>query len=140
MDTKDYGNNPYVVNIEEITKSNTNFRTAKWTGSFLQMTLMSIEVGGEVGLEVHTDTDQFLRIESGQAKVVMGLARDNMTFEEVASDDFAIFVPSGTWHNIVNTGDTELKLYSIYAPPHHEHSTIHPTYEAAMEAEEHEDH
>ena len=140
MDTKDYGNDPYVVNIEDITTENTNFRTAKWTGKFLQMTLMSIEVGGEVGLEVHHDTDQFLRVESGKAKVVMGPDEDTVTFEETAEDDFAIFVPSDTWHNIINVGDEPLKLYSIYAPPHHDHSTIHETYDIAMEAEEHEHH
>lgn len=132
---QDTGPNPYVVNIEELTKTNSNFRTAQWTGSFLQMTTMSIEVGGEVGLEVHNDTDQFLRIEAGKAKVLMGPAEDNLTEEWIAEDDFAIFVPSGTWHNILNIGDEPLKLYSIYAPPHHEHGTVHVTFEEAEEAE-----
>lgn len=132
---QDVGPAPHVVNIEELTKNNTNFRTAQWTGTFLQMTTMSIEVGGEVGLEVHDDTDQFLRIEAGKAKIVMGPAEDNLTQEWEAEDDFAIFVPSGTWHNIINTGDEPLKLYSIYAPPHHAHGTIHKTFEEAEEAE-----
>lgn len=136
----DQGPNPYVVNIEDLTKQNNNYRTAEWTGTYLQMTTMSIEVGGEVGLEVHNDTDQFLRIEAGKAKVVMGPAKDNLDQEWEAEDDFAIFVPSGTWHNIINVGDEPLKLYSIYAPPHHAHSTVHETYDIAMEAEAAEEH
>lgn len=135
MDTNDYGKKPYVVNIEDITKENDKFRVAKWTGSNLQMTLMSIEVGGEVGLEVHDDHDQFLRVEQGQAKVVMGPAEDNLDFEEVATDDFVILVPAGSWHNIINTGDVPLKIYSLYAPPEHAKGTIHETYEDAMVAE-----
>jgi len=136
MDIKDYGPNPYVVDIEDLTKANENFRTASWTGTYLQMTLMTIPVGGEVGLEVHEDTDQFLRLEQGEAKVVMGATKDNLDKEWKAEDDWAIFVPSGMWHNIINIGDEPLKLYSIYAPVHHPHSTVHKTYEEAMEAEE----
>ncbi len=136
MDTNDYGPEPYVVNIEDLTKANTNFRTAGWTGTYLQLTTMSIVVGGEVGLEVHKDTDQFLRIEQGKAKIVMGSSEDLQDKEWLAEDDFAIFVPAGTWHNIINIGDEPLKIYSIYAPPHHAHGTIHETYEIALEAEE----
>lgn len=131
----DYGQEPYVVNIEELTKQNDKFRVAKWTGANLQMTVMAIQPGGEVGLEVHNDHDQFLRIEQGVAKVVMGPAEDNLTFEKEAEDDFAIFVPAGTWHNIINTGDEALKLYSIYAPAEHPKGTVHETYEEAMAAE-----
>lgn len=129
MDTTDYGPNPYVINIEELTVQNDKFRVAKWTGTNLQMTLMSIEPGGEVGLEVHEDHDQFLRIEQGQARVEMGPAKDNLDFVREAADDFAIFVPAGTWHNIINTGSAPLRLYSIYAPPEHPHGAIHDTYE-----------
>lgn len=135
MQTNDQGPNPYVVDIEDLTTSNTNFRTAAWTGTYLQMTLMSIPVGGQIGLEVHEDTDQFLRLEQGKAKVVMGPSEDLQDQEWEAEDDWAIFVPAGTWHNIINVGDEELKIYSIYAPPHHAHGTVHETYEAAMEAE-----
>lgn len=135
MDTNDYGGQPYVVNIEDITKENDKFRVAKWTGANLQMTLMAIPVGGEVGLEVHGDHDQFLRVEEGTAKVVMGPAEDNLDFERVAEDDFVILVPAGTWHNIINTGDTPLKLYSLYAPAEHPKGTIHETFEEAMAAE-----
>lgn len=131
----DNGQQPYVVDIEDITVANDNFRLAAWTGQFLQMTLMNIEVGSEVGLEVHDDTDQFLRIEQGEAKIVMGDSPDNLTFEATAEDDFAIFVPSGYWHNIINIGDEPLKMYSIYAPSHHPAGTIHTTKEEADAAE-----
>lgn len=131
----DNGRQPYVVDIEDITVANDNFRLAAWTGQFLQMTLMNIEVGSEVGLEVHDDTDQFLRIEQGEAKIVMGDNPDNLTFEATAEDDFAIFVPSGFWHNIINIGDEPLKMYSIYAPSHHPAGTIHTTKEEADAAE-----
>mgnify|MGYP006304676823 CR=1 FL=1 len=136
----DKAGKPYVVDIEELTTGNTNFRTAEWTGQFLQMTTMAIPVNGEVGLEIHKDTDQFLRIETGKARVVMGKERDNLDFEQEAGDDFAIFVPSGYWHNILNIGDEPLKLYSIYAPPHHPLGTVHETYEIAMAAEEEDEH
>ncbi|MFW6387695.1 MAG: cupin domain-containing protein [bacterium] len=139
MDT-DHLKKPHVVNIEELTTNNTNFRTAEWTGSFLQMTTMSIAVGGEVGFEIHEGTDQFLRIEAGKARVVMGKDKDNLDFEQEAEDDDAIFVPSDYWHNIHNIGNEPLKLYSIYAPPHHPVGTVHETYEIAMKAEEEEDH
>ena len=131
----DYGQKPYVVNIENITVKNDNFRKAVWTGKYLQMTLMSIDVGSEIGLEVHDDTDQFLRVEQGSAKVVMGEAQDSLTFEASAEDDFAIFIPSGYWHNVINVGDKPLKIYSIYAPSHHAAGTIHATKEEADEAE-----
>jgi len=138
--SNDKGPNPYVVDIEKLTTDNKNFRTAEWTGEFLQMTTMAIEVGGEVGFEIHTDTDQFLRIEAGRARVVMGKEKENLDFEAEAKDDDAIFVPSGYWHNILNIGTEPLKMYSIYAPPHHPAGTVHETYEIAMEAEEDEEH
>ena len=128
MDTTDNGKKPWVVNIDELTTSNDKFRVAKWTGTNLQVTVMCIEVGGEVGLEKHGELDQFLRIEAGKAKVVMGQAKDDLDFEEEAGDGFAILVPADTWHNIVNVGEEPLKLYSIYAPPEHPHGTIHETF------------
>ena len=131
---QDYGPNPYVVDIEELTLENTNFRTAAWTGSNMQMTLMSIEAGDDIGLEVHEDHDQFLRIEEGTARVEMGPNENELKFYD-AEDDFAIFVPAGVWHNIINTGDGPLKLYSIYAPAEHEHGTVHETKAIAEEAE-----
>lgn len=136
MDASDHGPEPYVTDIETLTLKNPNYRTTKWTGSHLQMTVMSIAVDGEVGLEVHPATDQFLRIEQGTAKVVMGPEKDNLSFEEIAREDSAIIIPAGSWHNILNIGDDELKLYSLYAPPHHPHSTIQETYEIAMSEED----
>ena len=134
---KDFGAEPTVLDIEAYTTSNENFRTALWTGTLLQVTLMSIPVGGEVGLEQHTDTDQFLRIEDGEAQVVMGDSEQSLTFVQTATADFAIFVLAGKWHNNINTGDKPLKLYSIYAPVEHPHSTVHKTFEEAEEAEHH---
>ena len=125
----DHGPNPFVVDIEKETLGNKNFRTAIWTGEQLQMTLMHIEVGGDVGLEVHTEEDQFLRLEQGTARVEMGPSKDEVTFTENVGPDWAILVPKGVWHNIINTGDTPLKIYSLYAPPHHAHGTIHETAE-----------
>ncbi|UCZ51761.1 cupin domain-containing protein [Bacillus shivajii] len=135
---QDAGPNPYVVNIEEATKQNNTFRSALWTGEYLQLTLMSIEPGDDIGLEIHPDHDQFIRIEQGQGLVQMGDSRDNLTFEESAYDDYAIFVPAGKWHNLTNTGNTPLKLYSIYAPPEHPFGTVHETKEIAMAAEGHD--
>jgi len=124
---KDYGPEPLVVDIDAATVSNENFRLSLWTGSLLQLTVMSIPVGGEIGLEVHDDTDQFLRIEEGQGKVMMGDTETSLTFVRDVEADFAVFVPAGKWHNLVNTGDKPLKLYSIYAPVEHPHSTVHKT-------------
>lgn len=131
----DRGRTPWVVNIEELTVNNADFRSARWTGQFLQMTVMSLAPSEEVGLEQHDDIDQFLRIEQGQARVVMGRSQDAMTFDEQVEDDWAIFVPAGYWHNVINTGDTALKLYSIYAPPEHRPGTVHAT--AADSAADH---
>ena len=132
---KDYGAEPTVLDIDAYTMSNDNFRTALWTGTKLQVTLMSIPVGGEVGLEQHIDIDQFLRIEDGQAKVMMGDTEDSLTFVQTAEKDFAVIVPAGKWHNLINTGDKPLKLYSIYSPVEHPHGTVHKTFEEAEEAE-----
>nr|WP_245751599.1 cupin domain-containing protein [Amphibacillus marinus] len=132
----DQGPKPFVVNIDQGAKSNRNYRTAIWTGDHLQVTLMSIDVGDDIGLEVHPDTDQFLRIEQGQALVQMGEKADQLTLNRHANEDFAIMVPAGTWHNVINTGHVPLKLYSIYAPPHHPFGTVQATKAEAMEDEE----
>lgn len=135
-DKVDYGPRPFVVNIDEATKMNNTFRTALWTGDYLQLTLMSIQPGEDIGLEIHPDLDQFLRIEEGRGLVKMGYRRDRLDYKEMVYDDFAIIIPAGTWHNLINTGNQPLKLYSIYAPPQHPRGTIHETKEDAMEAEE----
>ena len=122
----DYGPAPFVVDIDQETKDNPNYRTALWTGNHLQLTLMSIPPGGEIGLEVHPDTDQFLRVEQGCGMVMMGPDKNQMNRQKVY-DGWAILVPAGTWHNVVNTGSRHLQLYSIYAPPHHPHGTVQQT-------------
>ncbi|MFP7171751.1 cupin domain-containing protein [Terribacillus sp. 7520-G] len=128
----DYGNSPYVVDIEQATEQNHFFRTALWTGKHLQLTLMSIRPGEDIGLERHPDIDQFLRIESGHGLVQMGVRKENLDHQQYVQDDFAIFVPAGTWHNIINTGHTPLKLYTIYAPPEHPYGTVHRTKQEAL--------
>ena len=134
---KDYGKAPLVVNINEAAKQNHTFRTAIWTGSHLQVTLMSINVGEDIGLEIHPTVDQFLRIEEGQGIVQMGDTKENLYFEERVYDDDAIMIPAGKWHNVINTGNRPLKLYSIYAPPEHPFGTVHETKANALAAEEH---
>ncbi|SET34984.1 Mannose-6-phosphate isomerase, cupin superfamily [Natronincola peptidivorans] len=124
---KDYGPCPYVVNIEEATTQNDYYRIALWTGEYLQLTLMSINSGDDIGLEIHEDHDQFIRIEEGQGMVMMGDKKDQLDFRAEVYDDYAIFIPAGKWHNLINTGCTPLKLYSIYAPPEHPHGTLHRT-------------
>jgi len=115
------------VDIGRATLANNNFRTTLWTGRHLQLTLMTIPPGGEIGLEIHPDTDQFLRLEQGQGIVQMGRDRRNLNFRQMVMQDFAVFVPAGMWHNIINVGHTPIKLYSIYAPPHHPPGTVHAT-------------
>ncbi|MGF7059875.1 mannose-6-phosphate isomerase-like protein (cupin superfamily) [Brassicibacter mesophilus] len=132
---KDYGPEPFVVNINEATKQNNTFRTALWTGDNLQVTLMSINVGEDIGLEVHPTVDQFIRIEEGQGLVKMGDKKDKLDFQEKVYDDYAIMIPAGKWHNVINTGNKPLKLYAIYAPPEHPRGTVHET-KADAEADE----
>jgi len=129
---QDYGPKPLVIDIDQATKQNNNYRTALWTGKYFQVTLMSINVGDDIGLEVHPETDQFIRIEQGQGLVQMGPRKDSLDFQEMAYDGYAIMVPAGTWHNVINTGNTPLKVYVIYAPPHHPFGTVHVTKADAM--------
>ena len=133
------GPNPFVTNIEADTLANDNYRTTRWTGSNIQLTLMSIEPGRDIGLEVHEHGDQFLRVEAGRARVQMGPAEDDLNFDREVGDDWAIFVPAGAWHNITNIGDEPLKVYAIYGPPEHPHGTDHAT-KAEADADEHHHH
>ncbi|MBE5040142.1 cupin domain-containing protein [Oscillospiraceae bacterium DSM 107454] len=114
---------------------NNNYRTALWTGEHLQVTLMSIPVGGDIGLEMHDNLDQFIRIENGYALVQMGKDPDVLNDQQRVNSNYAVLVPAGTWHNIINIGRMPLKLYSIYAPPQHPFGTVHKTKEAAELAE-----
>jgi mannose-6-phosphate isomerase-like protein (cupin superfamily) len=133
--TTDYGPEPFVADIGRAALQNSNFRTTLWTAGHLQVTLMSIPSGGEIGLEVHPETDQFLRVVSGSGLAQMGRSKDLLNYQSRVSDNYAVMVPSGTWHNITNTGNRPLKLYSIYAPPEHPHGTVHKT-KADADAEE----
>jgi mannose-6-phosphate isomerase-like protein (cupin superfamily) len=134
---RDYGKQPWVVDIEDLTETNENFRATKWTGVNLQMTVMSLKPGEEIGLEKHDEGDQFIRIEKGNARVVMGASEDKMTFDKKVSDDWAILIPGGFWHNVINEGDEPLKLYVIYAPPEHPAGTLHKTLKESEAAHGH---
>lgn len=125
-DTVDFGPRPYVINIACATEKNPYFRRAIWTGCHLQVTLMCIPPCGEIGLEIHPETDQFLCIEQGRGIVLTGKCREALDQQQFCQND-AIFIPAGTWHNLINTGTTPLKLYSIYAPPQHPHGVVHRT-------------
>lgn len=130
---RDYGPNPFVININEATLQNDYFRLALWTGEYLQLTLMSIEPRDDIGMEMHSDVDQFLRVEQGEGLVLMGDNPNNMNFSRRVYDDSIIMIPAGTWHNVINTGCKPLKLYSLYAPPNHPWGTVHKTKEDAEE-------
>lgn len=126
--THDVGATAYVFDVEQATLDNTNFRMSAFTAPRLQLTLMSIPVGGDVGLEMHDHVDQFLRVEEGMARVYFGESESSVRFDAIARPGDAILVPSGTWHNIVNLSPrTPLKLYSIYGPQQHPLGTIHVT-------------
>lgn len=124
---KDYGPNPLVININEATKQNIAFRSALWTGKYFQITLMTLQPGEDIGLEIHPNVDQFIRIEQGQGFTQMGQSKENLNFTGMVHDDSAIIIPAGIWHNLTNVGNIPLKLYSIYAPPNHPFGIVHPT-------------
>jgi mannose-6-phosphate isomerase-like protein (cupin superfamily) len=128
---KDIGPAPQAFDIEAATKANANYRSVAWSGRYLQVTLMSIPVGGDIGLEAHPETDQFLRLDAGQGRVQMGPAKDQLTLEQNVSDGWCVLVPAGTWHNITNTGATPMQVYAVYAPSHHKPDKVQPTKAAA---------
>ncbi|MFA6524389.1 MAG: cupin domain-containing protein [Candidatus Paceibacterota bacterium] len=118
----------FVENIEKLSLDNELFRKVLYTAKNCQLVLMSLNVGEEIGAEVH-HLDQFLRVESGEGKAVLdGVSHD-------ISDGFAILVPAGTEHNIINTGATKMKLYTVYAPANHRDGVVHNT-KADAEADE----
>jgi mannose-6-phosphate isomerase-like protein (cupin superfamily) len=126
----------WVADIEAETIDNTDFRRVLYTGGHLQLTVMSLAPGEDIGWEMHDHLDQFLRIEQGQGVLRFGRSEDSVDEEHAVVDDWAIVVPAGTWHNVVNTGDVPLRLYSIYAPAEHPPGTVHRT-KADAEAAEH---
>jgi mannose-6-phosphate isomerase-like protein (cupin superfamily) len=131
----DHGPQPFVTDIEAATLANDTFRTTLWTGRHLQLTAMCLQPEEQIGLEVHDDVDQFLRVEGGTGLVEMGPARDDLSFRREISDDDAVLVPAGSWHNVTNTGGRPLRLYSVYGPAEHPHGTVHVTKEDADAAE-----
>ena len=122
---------PWVLNIEEATIANEDFREVVWTGVYTQMVLMSLEPEDVITLEVHEDHDQFIRIEQGEARLLMGLDEDQMTFDEEIEEGWAGFIPAGYWHEVRNVGLEELKLYTLYSPPEHAVDVLHETIEDA---------
>ena len=123
----------YVEDIEKLTEENRNFRRVLYTGNSLQLVLMSIEPGDEIGEEVHDDRDQFFRIEGGEGEISI-----DGVVHKVKADD-GIIVPQGARHNVVSTGKEPLKLYTIYGPPEHLDGTIHRTCAEANASHEHFD-
>jgi mannose-6-phosphate isomerase-like protein (cupin superfamily) len=133
---KDNGPHPNAFDIETATRENSTYRTVAWTGTYLQVTLMSIPPGQSIGLEVHPDTDQFLRLDAGRGRCVMGPAKNDLTFQQDVEDGWSIQVPAGTWHDVENTGDEPLRLYAIYAPVHHASGIVQQTAQDAEQDEE----
>ena len=123
----------YVENIETATIANQDFRRVVYTGRNLQLVLMTLPPGCDIGEEVHEDIDQFFRIEEGEGEVrIDGVAHR-------VEDDFAVIVPAGARHNVINTGAAPLRLYTIYGPPEHKHGTVHTDRDQA-EADHENDH
>ncbi len=114
-----YTSQATVVNIDDEADKNREYRSILWTGNHLQVTLMSIPTGSEIGAEMHSENDQFIKIESGRARVLFGTSNTDFNYERIIDDEYAIIIPAGTWHNVVNIGNEPLKLFSIYAPPIH---------------------
>ena len=117
-------------NIEKQTLDNTNFRQVLFTGRHCQLVVMNLQVGEDIGMEVHADVDQFFRIEQGQAKFII----DDQEFQAI--DNEAVIISAGSRHNVINTGSGQLKLYTIYSPPNHPAGTIHATKAEADKSEE----
>jgi mannose-6-phosphate isomerase-like protein (cupin superfamily) len=123
----------FIEDIEKLTEENTDFRRVLYTGKNMQLVLMSLKPGDEIGAEVHEDRDQFFRVEQGKGEVMIDGKRT-----PVKADD-AIIVPAGAEHNVVNTGTEPLQLYTLYAPPEHKDGTVHVTKAQADAQEEHFD-
>lgn len=124
---EDIGPQPQAFDIERATRENADYRSVVWSGRYLQVTLMSIPVGGDIGLEAHPETDQFLRLDAGSGRVEMGPTKDEMTFCRAVSDGWCALVPAGSWHNITNTGSTPMQVYAVYAPAHHAPGKVQAT-------------
>lgn len=135
MTVNDVGPRPHAFDIAKATHENANYRTVAWTGTHLQVTLMTIPVGESIGLECHPGTDQFLRVESGEGRAVMGLSRKDLDIEQPVAHGWSVQVPAGTWHDVINTGSEPLRLYTVYAPTHHAAGAVQATSSDAQRAE-----
>ena len=120
----EHGGEVYYLNVEKTANRNRNFRESIWTGKYLQMTLMSIPYSEDIGIEIHKDTDQYIRVEHGYALLLTGCDDKNLNNKQKLFAGDAVFIPAGVRHNIVNVGRCELKLSSVYAPPHHPKCTV----------------
>lgn len=127
----DRGPRPFVTDLKQDTISNTYFRAARWTCKNMQLTLMSVPVDSDIGLDVHQISDQFFYIEQGSALVIMGNCVDCLQYQAHIAEGYAVIVPVGIWHNIVNTGSVPLKMFTIYAPSLYPHGSIYRTKEEA---------
>lgn len=134
----DMGHQPWAFDIEAATLANESYRSANWTGQFMQLVFMTLKPGEEIDLEIHDGHDQFIRIEEGKALVLMGKEAGNLTWRQEVEDDWAILIPAGYWHQIKNTGTNDLKLYTLYGPPEHPKGTVNKSYEEAKAAHTHE--
>ena len=123
----------FITNIEKETLENNNFRKILYTGKNSQLVLMSLNPEEDIGEETHDDEDQFFRIEQGKAKFIINEE------EYEVEDDFSVIIPAGIPHNVINIGNEDLKLYTIYSPPHHKDGGVFSTKEEAEEGEEHFD-
>lgn len=125
----------WVGDIEQATLQNETFRTVLFTGEHTQLTVMRLGAGEDIGREAHPRVDQFIRIERGQGRVELGSTEERIDETHDIQDDWAIVIPAGVWHNVVNTGAGDLKLYSLYSPPQHPAGTVHRTKAEAQAAE-----
>lgn len=125
----------WIDDIEKVTVENSTFRTVVFTGEHTQLTVMRLGPGEDIGLESHPTLDQFIRIEEGQARVELGETKGSIDETHDVEDDWAVIVPAGVWHNVVNTGAGDVKLYSLYSPPEHPDGTVHKTKADAEAAE-----
>ena len=125
----------WIGDIEKQTVENETFRTVVFTGEHTQLTVMRLAAGEDIGWESHHDRDQFFRVERGHGRVELGRNEDGVDETHNVKDDWAVIVPAGVWHNVVNTGADELKLYSLYSPPEHPDGTVHRTKADALAAE-----
>ncbi|OIO50323.1 MAG: cupin [Candidatus Brennerbacteria bacterium CG11_big_fil_rev_8_21_14_0_20_43_10] len=124
----------YIINLEEKTQENNTFRTVLYTTRHSQLVVMSLLPGQDIGSEIHKDVDQFIRVERGQGKAILNNEEHDLR------DGYAVMIPAGTEHNIINTQSSEsMKLYTVYSPPEHKDKTVHETKEEALTHEEHFD-